>query len=392
MYEKFFNFTCKPFELLPNPDFLFPSRSHKKAITYLDYGIKEKVGFILLSGEVGAGKTTLVRNLVRNIRNKAPLAIVFNNGISSDQLIHLINEDFGLPVEGKSKIDLMRDLNSFLIDEFGKGQLPVLIIDEAQNLSAEHLEEIRLLSNLETETSKLLQIILVGQPEIRTIIARPELRQLRQRISVSCRLNPLTRQETEEYILYRMEVAGNRGAVKISKEVFDAIHNYSRGIPRLINIISDFLLVSAYADEVREISPELTREVLGDIEKDHGYWTDRVRPPQNFPPEAWPTPELMEEIHRDLQTVEEKLATFNPDEYALRNEIKNLVDETSRTFSSNMEEVSRDLRNVQRYVRKLSEEIAEIKKKFAEGSDKDPQASPKKVQPGHAGFFRRIFG
>ena len=272
MYESFFNLRVKPFELLPDPGFIFLSRSHKKAITYLDYGIRERAGFILLTGDVGSGKTTLIRNLLANHGNKIVLAMVINTSVKSDQLLAMINDDFGLSTTGKDKISLLRDLNEFLVQQFTEGQQPVLIIDEAQNLSPELLEEIRMLSNLETAHSKLLQIILAGQPELRSILALPELMQLRQRISINCNLSPLSRVETEQYIRHRLEVAGNADAVQFESEAYDQVFRYSRGIPRLINIICDFLMLSAFAEETRTITSEMALEVIGDMDFENHFW------------------------------------------------------------------------------------------------------------------------
>ncbi|MDO3379701.1 XrtA/PEP-CTERM system-associated ATPase [Geoalkalibacter halelectricus] len=390
MYENFFNFTCKPFELVPNPDFLFPSKSHKKAITYLDYGIKEKVGFILLSGEVGSGKTTLVRNLVRSIRGKSPLAIVFNTSVDSEQLIGLINEDFGLPVEGKAKGELIRDLNNFLIDQFGQGLQPILIVDEAQNLTPAHLEEIRLLSNLETDSAKLLQIILVGQPEIRTIIARPELRQLRQRISVSCHLDPLNRDEVEEYILHRMEKAGNRDAVTTSPEVFDAIHTYSRGIPRLINIICDFLLVAAYAEESRDLDLDLARDVLGDLDIDHRYWSDRVAVPKIAEQDALPAMTVMEKVLEQMQRLDEKIDSW---EGGAASSQPGDAKETNPLILAALERFSKDLGLIYKNIQHLQHEIEGLKAQVKEQKNRPvPSAPPSQAPRPQPGFLKRMFG
>lgn len=271
-YEQFFGFRAKPFELVPNPEFLYMSKTHRKAMTYLEYGISERAGFILLTGEVGSGKTTLVRNLIRKLDRQVVLSKVFNTRVNSDQLIAMINDDFGLEAVGKDKTALLRDLYDFLIAMYSKGLHPVLIIDEAQNLSWELLEEVRMLSNLETDNAKLLQIILVGQPELKAMLSKPELRQFRQRINVSCHLYHLLRHETEEYILHRLEVAGNRHAVEFTPEALDLVHEGSRGVPRLINIICDFLLLTAFTDRVTRIDAPMAREILDDLEFESRFW------------------------------------------------------------------------------------------------------------------------
>lgn len=278
MYRSYFNLTCKPFDLVPNPEFIFLSKTHKKAITYLDYGIRERVGFILLTGAVGSGKTTIIRELIDKHLERVVLAKIFNTKVNSEQLLSMINDDFDLPVQGKDKIELLRDLNHFLVEQYGKGNQPLLIIDEAQNLSLETLEEIRMLSNLETSDSKLLQIILVGQPELRTLLATPELCQLRQRISIQCNLQPLNRREVEEYIFHRLSVAGNREALRFTPQALDLIFLHSCGIPRLINIICDFLLLAAFTEEVRDIDEEMIRDIARDLDFDNYYWAEGQPP------------------------------------------------------------------------------------------------------------------
>jgi len=273
MYEAFFNLKTKPFDLLPNSEFLYMSKSHKRAITYLDYGIREHAGFVLLTGEIGSGKTTIIRNLIKKQPDRVVLSKVFNTQVNFDQLIAMVNDDFNLPVQGKDKIALLRDLNDFLIEQYTLGNKPTLIIDEAQNLSADILEEIRMLSNLETDNAKLLQIILVGQPELRKTLALPGLMQLRQRISINCHINPLTRLEVEEYILHRLHIAGNREAAQFSTQAIDSIYKYSRGIPRLINIICDFIMLSAFAEETKQIDDDMVRDIIGDLDFENQYWT-----------------------------------------------------------------------------------------------------------------------
>jgi len=277
MYTSFYGLKSKPFQLTPDPDFLFLSNGHRKALTYLEYGIvSDSGGFILVSGEVGTGKTTIIRSMMKGLKEDVIFSRINNTRLTSDQLIAMINDDFGLDTRDKDKTQRLRDLTDFLIEQYGRRRKSILIIDEAQNLSPELLEEIRLLSNLETDKSKLLQIIMVGQPELRKILAQPELRSLRQRITVSCQINPLTRQETEKYIYHRLAIAGNSEAAIFQDGDIDLIHNFSRGIPRLINIVCDFLLVTAYIDKTKLISLEMVKDVIGDLEKENRYWEDEI--------------------------------------------------------------------------------------------------------------------
>jgi len=264
MYEAFFGLTDKPFSLVPDPRFLFLSATHKKALRYLQYGLQEGAGFILLTGEVGSGKTTILKDFVSRLAGDTVLAMVFNTCLSGDQLLAAVNEEFGLDIHGRDKMALQRDLNDFLIQQYADSIRPILIIDEAQNLSAESLEEIRLLSNLETGGSKLLQIILVGQPELQEILDQHRLRQLRQRIAVSCHLNALSLDEIEEYIFYRLEKAGNRGALAFEEGCMEVIHRFSGGIPRLVNRICDFLLLAAFGEEIFYLSLDLVTEVASE--------------------------------------------------------------------------------------------------------------------------------
>jgi putative secretion ATPase (PEP-CTERM system associated) len=266
MYEQHFSFRCKPFELLPNPDFLFQSNTHKKAITYLDYGLKEKVGFILLTGEIGSGKTTIIRNFIKNLSSSVKLSRINNTKVSSQQLISMINEDFGLDVEGKSKTKLLSELNDFLIDQYSIKSQPILLIDEAQNLSPNLLEEIRLLSNLETDRAKLLQIILVGQPEMNKTLMLPEMMQLRQRININYHISPLTIDETIKYITHRLTIAGNTSVIRFQGDMSELIYRFSRGIPRLINILCDFALLTTFVEGKKEVSSDIVREVVKDLE------------------------------------------------------------------------------------------------------------------------------
>ncbi|TGU70467.1 ATPase [Geomonas terrae] len=342
MYEEFFNFTRKPFELVPDPDFIFLSRSHKKAVTYLDYGIRERAGFLLLTGDVGSGKTTLIRDLIGKKYERVVLAKVFNTRVSVEQLLAMINDDFGLDVSGKDKVALIRDLNDFLLEQYAKGNAPILVIDEAQNLDAELLEEVRLLSNLESSHNKLLQIVLVGQPELRDTMAGPELMQLRQRISVSCHLTALSRDETTAYIMHRMEVAGNREAVVFTEEALDLVHGFSRGIPRLVNIICDFLLLAAFADEVRTVTAAMTHEVADDLDFERTYWgvgfPARVGAPE---PVNEAGGETLARVEGRLEVIEEDLGERLPRALkSFEEAMQRMHGEFSRRIESNEKKVT----------------------------------------------------
>ncbi len=272
MYLSFFELQAKPFELLPNPDFLFLSDIHKKALTFLEYGLLQNTGFILFTGEVGTGKTTIIRKLLKKISDDITVATLFNTQLDSSQLIKMINTDFGIKSVGNDKAELLYELNEFLIDQYAAGQRSVLIIDEAQNLGLEQLEEIRLLSNLETNHSKLLQIILVGQPELRDKLASQELIQLRQRILVHSHLAPLSVTQVSSYIYHRLEQAGNRDAIEWRENSIEIVHKATRGIPRLINILCDYILLDAYTKSQRFTNDENMNILLKHLDFEAQFW------------------------------------------------------------------------------------------------------------------------
>lgn len=358
MYESFFDLKTKPFELVPNPEFLFFSRAHKKAKTYLDYGIREKIGFIMLTGEVGSGKTTLIRSLIQGLDHAVKLSKIFNTKVSSLQLLAMINEDFGLPVQGKDKITLLRELNDFLIEQYMRDSQSVLIIDEAQNLTQELLEEIRLLSNLETDRHKLLQIILVGQPELRKILSQPDMRQLRQRINISCHLYPLTRAETEDYIRHRLEVAGNRDAAEFQDGTMDLIYSYSRGIPRLINITCDFLFLSAFVDEKREITVDLVKEVIGEVETENRYWQDEA-PDSAFTADKRTLQEMLNRLNAIEEQFFKKNLTDNEKQEIFERlaHTENLVAKFVSTIKDDMIDVQDDIATMKMGIDEIRREL-----------------------------------
>ncbi len=266
MYERFYDLRERPFALSPDPDYLYPSRVHQEALDYLRYGLESQAGFIVITGEIGSGKTTLLQTLLRNLDSHTTVGRIVNTMLEPRELIETILIDFGLDPAGQSKAVLLRDLSQFLVDQRVAGRMVLLVIDEAQNLSLSALEELRMLSNLETEKSKLLQIVMVGQPNLRDKLASPELEQLRQRITVSYHLPPLEIDETANYINHRLRRAARGVPLEFPREVTDLIHARSRGVPRITNVICDATLVFGYAEERRVFDAPTMREVLAELE------------------------------------------------------------------------------------------------------------------------------
>ena len=267
MYKKFFGLRENPFNVNPDPRFLFPTRHTEEALAVLTYGIQSRKGFIMLSGEVGTGKTTLLNKLLDWLhRENVATAFVFNPRLNVMQFMDFMMADFGIVCDSKMKSQVLLKLNSWLLERYRAGETAVLIVDEAQNLSPQVLEEIRLLTNLETSTEKLLQIVLCGQPELEHKLNQPQLRQLRQRITLRCRTHSLTPEETAGYIADRLRVAGSDGTVIFTPEAIDAVQQYSRGIPRVINLLCEHALISGFVDQKRPIQPETIAEVAREFD------------------------------------------------------------------------------------------------------------------------------
>ena len=266
MYERFYQLRERPFALSPDPEYLYPSRVHQEALDYLRYGLESLAGFLVITGEIGSGKTTLLQTVLCNLDSHTTVARVVNTMLEPRELLETIMLDFGLEVSGRSKPVLLRDLAQFLVDQRLAGRMVLVVIDEAQNLSLAALEELRMLSNLETEKSKLLQVVLVGQPTLREKLGAPELEQLRQRITVSYHLAPLDADDTHKYINHRLRRAAVGAPLEFPREATGLIHTRSRGVPRIVNIICDAALVFGYAEERRQIDRGLIDEVLAELE------------------------------------------------------------------------------------------------------------------------------
>ena len=278
MYTAFYGLREKPFALTPDPHFLYLAAPHREALAHILYGIEQGEGFIAVTGEVGTGKTTLCRTVLERLAADTEVAYIFNPSLSGEELLRAINVEFGLLTEGRTRSELADQINQFLLEMKREGRRVLLLVDEAQNLEPSTLEEIRLLSNLETSTSKLIQILLFGQPELDDMLDSKELRQLRQRISVRWCLAPLTAVEVSEYVRHRLQIAAGQECDLFSDRALNELRRRSRGIPRLVNLLADRALLAGYGAGVRKIGPDLVSEAAKEILKarSRGRWRRRL--------------------------------------------------------------------------------------------------------------------
>lgn len=262
MYLRFYGFQEMPFNVTPDPRFLFLTPGHREALAQLRYGVQERKGFIVLTGEVGTGKTTLLQTLLRKLDPGTAVAYVFDSTLDFDQLLEYALEDFGIAKSADSRVQRLVALNNFLVERHRAGQNTVLVLDEAQNLTPEVLEHIRLLSNFETASEKLIQIVLVGQPELAEKLMLRELRQLRQRVALRCSIRPLTPEETRDYIRTRIRVGGGNDPELFGERAIKRIAEYTGGVPRLVNIVCDHCLLIGYADQKRRVGPDIVEQAI----------------------------------------------------------------------------------------------------------------------------------
>jgi general secretion pathway protein A len=267
MYKEFFGLRANPFNVNPDPRYLFLTRHTEEALACLTYGIQSRKGFVLLTGEVGTGKTTLINKLLEWLRlQQVATAFVFNSRMDVPQFLDYMMEDFGIPCESRSKSQILRQLYNWLLDRYRAGETAVLIVDEAQSLSDEVLEEIRMMTNLETFTEKLLQVVLVGQPELEQKLREPQLRQLRQRLTLRAKTHPLSLEESKAYVVQRLRIAGSNGQPIFDNDALLAIHRFSSGIPRVINLLCEHCLVSAFVDQQKLVSANVVEAVARDFD------------------------------------------------------------------------------------------------------------------------------
>jgi general secretion pathway protein A len=270
VYLDYYGLTEPPFDITPNPRFLFYSAKHREAYNHLLYGSRERKGFVQLTGEVGAGKTTLCRAMLEQLNGNYSTALILNPILNADELMKAIATEFGLDVRGMDRLDTVAAINNFLLWNVEQGKDTVLIIDEAQNLTEELLEQVRLLSNLETDNRKLLQIVLMGQPELRERLNSHNLRQLRQRITVRYHLQPLSQAEISHYILHRLQVSGANGAPHFTKAALWRIHHYTGGIPRLVNAVCDKAVLAGFVNQRAELDYRVVGAAIRELEGDIG--------------------------------------------------------------------------------------------------------------------------
>ncbi len=308
MYKKFFGLKENPFNVNPDPRYLFLTQHTQEALACLTYGIETRKGFILLTGEVGTGKTTLINRLLEWLhKERVSTAFVFNPRLSVSQFFDFMMADFGIPCESKQKGQMLLKLNQWLLERYQAGERAVLIVDEAQNLSPQMLEEIRLLTNLETSTEKLLQIVLSGQPELEQKLNQPQLRQLRQRITLRAKTRQLTLEETQGYIQERLRIAGAENTEIFSPEAIATVHHYARGIPRVTNLLCEHGLVSSFVDQRNPVPAEIIEEVA------HDFDLHIVDPTAQAPAQPYPAhtngdnPPLVESLLQALNTLVDRL-------------------------------------------------------------------------------------
>lgn len=282
MYKGFYGLRENPFNVSPDPRYLFLTKQIEETLSSLMYGIQTRKGVIALTGEVGTGKTTLVNRVLDWLHQRpAKTAYLFNSRMNSAQLFDFVLAEFEIHCESRSKSQQLMKLNQWLLERFSSGETAVLIIDEAQNLTFPVLEEIRLLTNLETSTEKLLQIVISGQPELEEKLNLPQLRQLRQRIMLRCKTSPLTKEETHAYILERLKIAGApiNGQPIFSAMAIEAIHLYSMGIPRVVNLLCEHALINAYVEQQRPIQPKIIEDVAREFQLDE---VEPIASPENL--------------------------------------------------------------------------------------------------------------
>lgn len=382
MYEDFYGFTEKPFQIVPNPEYLYKSQKHKAALTYLEYGLSENVGFLLLTGEVGSGKTTIIQYMLNKLGSESEVAVIFNTNVSGYQLLGLILSEFELAPPSRNKAAALDILNQFLVEKYAQKKKVLLVIDEAQNLNTGALEEVRMLSNLHTANEALLQIMLVGQPELLKKLRRPELLQLSQRIGVNFHLEGLPREEVGDYIAYRLQKAGGRPDL-FTEKAKEMIYELSGGIPRSINLLCQAALVYGFADEARMIS----KDTIDLIIEDKVGFSVGVQSQDQTPAGE---PELPLESEA-TESVLPRLETLEQDLHDLKLEVQTQtqqLEERAEGFKSELVNRLKQLLGQERQRNKnLVRQYAQIKMKYEALNrihvklEEEPDRTPEEINP-----------
>jgi general secretion pathway protein A len=339
MYESFFGLKDNPFNLSPDPDYLFMSEGHENAHTHLEYAVMESKGFVVLTGEIGSGKTTLLNLFLSEIPDEYHVGLINQTYVTPVQFLRKMCREFELEVSEKEKEGMIEKIHDFLLDQYASGKRVVLIVDEAQNLSTKTLEEVRMLSNLESQKNHLIQIILVGQPELKNKLRKKELEQFAQRITVHCHLDALSNNEVKGYIQYRLRVAGSKRANLFSDDAIAAIANISKGIPRMINILCDSALVYAFADSKEIINKNIVADVV----------RERAAGGIFFDEESLESSRMKSDDKKDIQNSQAENMTAD-----------NLV------ANERMLRLEERMQNYEEKVKSLKQELASIKERYSE--------------------------
>jgi putative secretion ATPase (PEP-CTERM system associated) len=322
MYESFYGFREKPFSILPDPGFLYPSRKHSMALDLLEYGLMNQAGFNVITGEIGTGKTTLVRYVLGKLDQDVTVGLISNTHRSFGELLQWILFAFRLPYRGKEKVEMFQDFVDFLVEQYSRRRPTLLIVDEAQNMSVDALEELRMLSNVNADKDLVLQIVLVGQAGLRDTLRRPEMEQFAQRIAVDYHLEPLDLQETQAYIQHRLKVAGCTNTRLFDVAACEAVYVHSRGVPRLINLLCDTALVYGFAEQKRQIDARMVEDVARDKRKGGIFPSQEKTPPASGGSEP-PAPTA---LHAPMAPFEQEyyVGDMNPTDRAVHAETARL--------------------------------------------------------------------
>ena len=388
MYESFYGFKEKPFDLHPDPDYLYMSRVHEDTYVHLEYAIVENKGFVVVTGEIGSGKTTLINYLLNKIGEDIQVALVNNTNILPAEFLKMVCQEFELNPKTNDKADLIDILSGFLIDQFAAGERVVLIVDEAQNLTNDTMEEIRMLSNIETDKHHLIQIILVGQPELRFKLQQSNLKQFAQRVTVHCHLKGLETNEVNEYIKHRLEVGGSDRSDIFEKETIDIIAVYSRGIPRLINVLCDSSLVYGFADELEKISTPILDNVYEEL-KSLGTFTDYDAKPSANPPSPVAATVAPEVSDTNFQILEGKIQLIGEKITNLQERLDVLTSERNERDEIVIE-LFRMLRDSLNRRMQLLNQVDETKNNTGKSGDEDNTSDQASSNPSKVSSLKRL--